>query len=136
MQPNYNGYGYNAYPYQQQNSNPYQQQMQRQNQSLFVLVNNDAEAQAYIVYPNQTVYLYNAKDLTLTIKRANAEGRYEPEKYYLTKENPTSTADKSNEEYVNIKHFLKLQSQVNSIADAVLDLKAKIEPLLKVESED
>ena len=124
MQPNYNGYGYNSYPYQQ-NPNPYQQQMQRQNQSLFVLVNNDAEAQAYIVYPNQTVYLYNAKDLTLTIKKANAEGRYEPEKYYLTKE---KSEDKTETKYATLEHVNNLQGQINTIVQAINNLTAKISP--------
>jgi hypothetical protein len=121
MQPNYYNNGYGSYPYQQPQVNyqqPYQQpQPTRLTQSLFVLVNNDAEAQAYIVQPNQTVYLLNLKDLILTIKKADKDGMYEPEKYFLNKEKD----EKSEQEpkYVTVEQFTNLQSQINSLFQMV-----------------
>lgn len=117
MNNNYYNNGYGNFSYQQP-TNPYanqnyQQPMVRPNQSLFVLVNNDAEAQAYIVQPNQTVYLLNLKDLILIIKKADKDGMYEPEKYFLSKDQEEN--DGGNNKFVTEEQFLKLQNQVNSI---------------------
>ena len=81
--------------------------------SLFVLVSNDAEAQAYIAQPNQTVYLLNLKEGILTIKKADKEGLYEPEKYYLSKDKKDMAS--SDVEYVSMEQFTSLQNQINSI---------------------
>lgn len=117
MQPNYYNNGYGNYSYQQPQVNyqqPYQQpQPIRPMQSLFVLVSNDAEAQAYIAQPNQTVYLLNLKEGILTIKKADKEGFYEPEKYYLNKEKKDMAS--SDVEYVSMEQFNSLQNQVNSL---------------------
>ena len=117
MQPNYYNNGYGNYSYQQPQVNyqqPYQpSQPIRPMQSLFVLVSNDAEAQAYIAQPNQTVYLLNLKEGILTIKKADKEGLYEPEKYYLSKDKKDMAS--SDVEYVSMEQFTSLQNQINSI---------------------
>lgn len=117
MQPNYYNNGYGNYSYQQPQVNyqqPYQQpQPVRPVQSLFVLVSNDAEAQAYIAQPNQTVYLLNLKDLILTIKKADKDGLYEPEKYFLSKE--ANGVAKDGIKFATEEQFNNLQNQVNSI---------------------
>lgn len=117
MNNNYYNNGYGNYSYQQPQVNyqPNYQQPQpiRVMQSLFVIVNNDAEAQAYIVQPNQTVYLLNLKDLILTIKKADKDGMYEPEKYFLSKEKVENV--NSDVKFATEEQFLNLQSQINSI---------------------
>lgn len=117
MQPNYYNNGYGNYSYQQPQVNyqqPYQQQQPiRQIQSLFVLVSNDAEAQAYIAQPNQTVYLLNLKDLILTIKKADKDGMYEPEKYFLSKDKKEMI--NSDVKYATEEQIIKVQNQINSI---------------------
>jgi hypothetical protein len=99
--------------------------MPRPNQSLFVLVNNDAEAQAYIVYPNQTVYLLNLKDLILTIKKADKDGLYEPEKYYLSRESKNDNTDLKTPNFATIDQFNDLQYQINEITQKLAKFKAK-----------
>lgn len=129
MNNNYFNNGYGQYSYQQPNNpyaqNNYQQQMPRPNQSLFVLVNNDAEAQAYIVYPNQTVYLLNLKDLILTIKKADKDGLYEPEKYYLSKESKNDNTGLKTPNFATIDQFNDLQYQINEITQKLAKFKAK-----------
>ena len=130
MQPNYYNNGYGNYSYQQPQVNyqqPYQQpQPIRPMQSLFVLVSNDAEAQAYIAQPNQTVYLLNLKDGILTIKKADKEGLYEPEKYYLSKDKKDMAS--SDVQYVSMEQFTSLQNQVNSIFQILNNKNSNSQP--------
>lgn len=119
MNNNYYNNGYGNYSYQQP-TNPYanqnyQQPMQRPNQSLFVLVNNDAEAQAYIVQPNQTVYLLNLKELILTIKKADLNGFYEPEKYYLSKESQNQNTGLKTSNFATLEQVNNLQLQISQL---------------------
>ena len=123
MQPNYfnNGYGNYSYQQPQVNYQPNYQQPQpiRAMQSLFVLVNNDAEAQAYIVQPNQTVYLLNLKDLILTIKKADKDGMYEPEKYFLSKEKVENV--NSDVKFATEEQFLNLQNNIGVLMDYIIN---------------
>lgn len=119
MNNNYYNNGYGNYSYQQP-TNPYanqnyQQPMQRPNQSLFVLVSNDAEAQAYIVQPNQTVYLLNLKEQKLTIKKADQSGFYEPIKYLLVDENQNQNTGSKTSNFATLEQVNNLQLQINQL---------------------
>ena len=127
MNNNYYNNGYGNYSYQQP-SNPYanqnyQQPIQRPNQSLFVLVNNDAEAQAYIVQPNQTVYLLNLKELKLTIKKADQSGFYEPIKYSLVDESKNQNTGSNSSNFATLEHINGLQMQINELVQKFNDFK-------------
>lgn len=119
MNNNYYNNGYGNYSYQQP-TNPYanqnyQQPMQRPTQSLFVLVSNDAEAQAYIVQPNQTVYLLNLKEQKLTIKKADQNGFYEPIKYSLVDESQNQNTGLKTSNFATLEQVNNLQLQINQI---------------------
>ena len=97
MQPNY----YGGYPYQPQ----------RQTNISFVLVNSEAEAQAYIAYPGQTVYLLDYNNKKLTIKKSDVQGITSQEDFSLSESKRTST------EYVTKAEFEELQKQINSLVN-------------------
>lgn len=97
MQPNY----YGGYPYQPQ----------RQSNISFVLVNSEAEAQAYIAYPGQTVYLLDYNNKKLTIKKSDVQGITSQEDFILSKNEQTVP------EYVTKAEFEELQKQIKVLID-------------------
>lgn len=98
-------------PYQNQYSNPYQQYQQYQ-QPMYqsqpqvvyhplTFVSGIEGAKAFIVAPNQTVYLRDSDTETLFIKTADAQGIYTLKTYNLT---PTDgTVKPSNIEFATIE---------------------------------
>ena len=104
MNYNYNQYGQYPYNYAQQPAyqqqyNQYQQpqqmqQMQQQTQYIpLTFVSGIEGAKAFIVAPNQTVYLRDSDTETLFIKTADNQGRYTLKTYNLT---PTDGVTKQN----------------------------------------
>lgn len=117
--PYTNNYGYQQQPMQQNMQqaqyNPYAQnpnvayqqqapQVQPQQQTNYLpltFVSGVEGAKAFIVPPNQTVYLRDSDTETLFIKTADAQGRYTLKTYNLT---PTDgTAKPSNIEFATIE---------------------------------
>jgi hypothetical protein len=97
MQPNF----YGGYPYQPQ----------RQTNISFVLVNSEAEAQAYIAYPGQTVYLLDYNNKKLTIKKSDVQGITSQEDFVLSESKHVTP------EYVTKAEFAELQKQINSLVN-------------------
>lgn len=103
MNYNYNYNQYAQYPYNytqyQQPQQPIQQpqmQMHSQQQTQYIpltFVSGIEGAKAFIVAPNQTVYLRDSDTETLFIKTADSQGRYTLKTYNLT---PTDGINKSN----------------------------------------
>jgi hypothetical protein len=84
---------------------------QRQNTISFVLVNSEAEAQAYIAYPGQTVYLLDYNNKKLTIKKSDVQGVTSQEDFILSKNEQIAP------EYVTKAEFEELQKQIKVLID-------------------
>lgn len=97
MNYNYNYNQYGQYPYnytQYQQPQPQMQMQQPQTQYIpLTFVSGIEGAKAFIVAPNQTVYLRDSDTETLFIKTADNQGRYTLKTYNLT---PTDGAVKQN----------------------------------------
>lgn len=101
MNYNYNQYGqypynYTQYQYQQPQPQMQIQQMQQPQQTQYIpltFVSGIEGAKAFIVAPNQTVYLRDSDTETLFIKTADTQGRYTLKTYNLT---PTDGTTKLN----------------------------------------
>ena len=105
MNYNYNYNQYAQYPYnytQYQQPQPQMQMQQPQTQYIpLTFVSGIEGAKAFIVAPNQTVYLRDSDTETLFIKTADAQGRYTLKTYNLT---PTDgTVKPSNIEFATIE---------------------------------
>lgn len=105
MNYNYNYNQYAQYPYnytQYQQPQPQIQMQQPQTQYIpLTFVSGIEGAKAFIVAPNQTVYLRDSDTETLFIKTADAQGRYTLKTYNLT---PTDgTVKPSNIEFATIE---------------------------------
>lgn len=110
MNYNYNYNQYGQYPYnytQYQQPQPQMQiqqpqQMQQQTQYIpLTFVSGIEGAKAFIVAPNQTVYLRDSDTETLFIKTADNQGRYTLKTYNLT---PTDGVTKpSNVEFATME---------------------------------
>ena len=101
MNYNYNQYSQYPYAYQQQTQyNQYQPQYQPQQQQTqyipLTFVSGIEGAKAFIVAPNQTVYLRDSDSDTIYIKSANAQGRYEMKSYILIPSEEQRKLDTSN----------------------------------------
>lgn len=102
----YNNYGY-------QNYQNYAPQPKLNTNSIFAFVNGVEEARAFIVSPNQTVYLLDNNSSHLFIKKADMQGRYLMEDYILTK------AEQENTDFVKKSDFESLQQQILALTQAV-----------------
>ena len=87
MNYNYNYNQYAQYPYnytQYQQPQPQMQMQQPQTQYIpLTFVSGIEGAKAFIVAPNQTVYLRDSDTETLFIKTADAQGRYTLKTYNI-----------------------------------------------------
>jgi hypothetical protein len=112
---NYNQYGqypynYTQYQQPQQQMQMQPQQMQQQTQYIpLTFVSGIEGAKAFIVAPNQTVYLRDSDTETLFIKTADAQGRYTLKTYNLT---PTDGVNKiNNNEFATISELNALKRE-------------------------
>lgn len=116
-----NNYSYNAYAqsYQpmQQAVQPTQQVQQTSNNTQFfplTLVNTEDDIKAYIVAPNNMIFLYADKLNKLTIKRADNMGRYSYETFMLSKESEPSKNDGN---YALKSDLIKLEEQIKELKE-------------------
>lgn len=72
--PYYNNYMYNQYPSYQSQQQYYQQNQQKQKALPLVYVNGLVGAKAYIVAPNEKIYLKDSESNLMFVKTANQEG--------------------------------------------------------------
>ena len=98
MNYNYNQYG--QYPYQ-----PMQQYIP------LTFVSGIEGAKAYIVAPNQTVYLRDSDSDTIFIKTADAQGRYTLNTYTLV---PVTDANKA-PVYASVESLKVLEDKINKL---------------------
>lgn len=126
---------YNSYPYYNNNYNqsmygnyqqPYQTQpMQQPTQQVqqtsgntqffpLTLVNTEDDIKAYIVAPNNMIFLYADKLNKLTIKRADNMGRYSYETFNLNKD---TDQPKTNENYALKSDLARLEEEIKQLRD-------------------
>lgn len=108
-------------PYQNYGYQNYTPQPKMSSNALFAFVNGVEEARAFIVSPNQIVYLLDNNSSHLFIKKADMQGRYLMEDYILTK------AEQENTDFVKKSDFDALQQQILSLTQAVNGLTASKE---------
>ena len=118
----YNGYQYNNYMNQYQQ--PMQPQMQQQTNYLpLTFINGIEGAKAFIVAPNQTVYLKDSDSNILYEKKADAQVRYTLTAFELNKFENNTTPTK----YVQI-------SDLNVVNEWVDILSSKVEKLITAQN--
>ena len=83
MNYNYNNFGQYPYNYMQPQQNAYQPQQQTTQYIPLTFVSGIEGAKAFIVAPNQTVYLRDSDSETLFVKTADMQGRYTLKVYNL-----------------------------------------------------
>lgn len=137
----YNPYDYNYIPqygqynqysqYQQPQYNMYQNYQQQPQQQIsyapLTYVNGIEGAKAYIVAPNQIVYLKDSDSNTLFEKKADAQGKYTLNAYELTaiKLDDVGKKSVSEQENTSFKTDLKtLQDKLDKIT-ALLEAKGE-----------
>ena len=94
---------YNQYSYMQQPAYPQTQYIP------LTFVSGIEGAKAFIVAPNQTVYLRDSDSDTLFIKSADVQGRYSLKVYTLV---PTEAPSKHTPEYVTIDTLNNLKKEL------------------------
>lgn len=129
---NYNYNQYSQYPYNYSQQQPqyqqYQQPQQIQNQYIpLTFVSGIEGAKAFIVAPNQTVYLRDSDSDTIYIKTANSQGRYDLQAYTLTPINGNSS--KNNPDYLKISDFSDfkkdLENRLSNLEKTILEQPRK-----------
>jgi hypothetical protein len=111
-------YGNYQQPYQTQPmQQPTQQVQQTSGNTQFfplTLVNTEDDIKAYIVAPNNMIFLYADKLNKLTIKRADNMGRYSYETFNLNKD---TDQPKTNENYALKSDLARLEEEIKQLRD-------------------
>lgn len=111
---------YNQYPYTQQ-----VQQVQPQTNYLpLTFISGIEGAKAFIVAPNQTVYLKDSDSNILYEKKADAQGRYSLTAFELK---PINDVSKPQGEYATINDLKALKDELNILSSEVQKLTRKAE---------
>ena len=119
MNYNYNQYG--QYPY---NNYSYQPQMSQQTQYIpLTFVSGIEGAKAFIVTPNQTVYLRDSDSDLLYIKSADNQGRYSLKIYNLV---PVEDKKTINNQYASTEALNALR---NDFEERLKKLSLELEKL-------
>ena len=118
---NYNQSMYGNYQQQPYQTQPMQQPTQQVQQSSgnaqffpLTLVNTEDDIKAYIVAPNNMIFLYADKLNKLTIKRADNMGRYSYETFNLNKD---TDQPKTNENYALKSDLARLEEEIKQLKD-------------------
>ena len=96
---------------------PTQQVQQTSGNTQFfplTLVNTEDDIKAYIVAPNNMIFLYADKLNKLTIKRADNMGRYSYETFNLNKD---TDQPKTNENYALKSDLARLEEEIKQLKD-------------------
>lgn len=118
MNYNYNQYGQYPYAYAQQQP-AYQPQPQQQTQYIpLTFVSGIEGAKAFIVAPNQTVYLRDSDSETLFVKTADVQGRYTLKVYNLIPIEEAQRGQKTNFATIDALNSLKsdFEEKMNKIS--------------------
>ena len=123
MNYNYNQFGQYPYNYNQYQYQP--QQMQQQTQYIpLTFVSGIEGAKAFIVTPNQTVYLRDSDSDMIFIKTADTQGRYTLKTYNLI---PTEEVKKNyNNEFASVEALNALR---NDFEERLKKLSEELEKL-------
>lgn len=115
---NYNNYPYN---YQNQNYGGYQQPTYQNNynytqpQTIYqplAFVNGIEGAKAFIVNPNQTIYLMDSDSNTLFIKSADMQGKYTLKAFRLTSNEVNNVNNNIPTDYVTKDDFVVFKNEI------------------------
>ena len=118
---------YQSYPYTQQQYHQPQQQMQT-NYLQLTFINGIEGAKAFIVAPNQTIYLKDSDSNILYEKKADAQGRYTLTAFELKQIdiNNSSTNAPVKTEYATTSDLVALKStfieQMNILSNEIQKL--------------
>ena len=110
---------YNQYPYSQPQPQP-----QQTNYLPLTFVSGIEGAKAFIVAPNQVVYLKDSDSNILYEKKADAQGRYSLTAFELK---PINDVSKPQGEYATINDLEALKDKLNILSSEVQKLTRKAE---------
>ena len=110
---------YNQYPYSQPQPQP-----QQTNYLPLTFVSGIEGAKAFIVAPNQTVYLKDSDSNILYEKKADSQGRYSLIAYEMK---PITESNKPQVDYATINDLEALKERLNILSSEVQKLTRKAE---------
>ena len=110
---------YNQYPYSQPQPQP-----QQTNYLPLTFVSGIEGAKAFIVAPNQVVYLKDSDSNILYEKKADSQGRYSLTAYEMK---PITESNKQQVNYATINDLEALKERLNILSSEVQKLTRKAE---------